>query len=150
VDKFIELAESLRCAFDFSVVGGVVLGDPVSFPDWLIPSPPIKSRTELDRFYASIDVLVMPSRDEGLPLTILEAQRAGVVVLASDVGAVFEAVEDGETGILLRPQHVVADAVAALIKLDADRDMLCRIAANAAGKPDRWKRNAALFVDSLL
>ncbi len=150
VEKFIEVAQVLRNEIDFKATGGAVLGEPVEFPEWLKPAPPIKSRAGLDEFYASIDVLILPSRDEGLPLTILEAQRAGVVVLASDVGAVNEAITDGETGILLRQEHVVADAVAALQKLNQDREALVRIAQNAAGKPDQWQQNAERFIDSLL
>jgi len=150
VGRFIEVAETLRDRFDFSVVGGAVLGTAPAFPDWLPVAPPIKSRAGLDGFYAAVDILLMPSRDEGLPLTLLEAQRAGVVVLATDVGAVAEAITDGETGFLLRPESVVADAIATLERLHTDPALLARIARNAAGKPDRWQQNAALFIESLL
>lgn len=150
VERFIEVAEALRGRFDFSVTGGAVLGAPVGFPDWLQPSPPILSRTGLDAYFASIDVLLMPSRDEGLPLTILEAQRAGVVVLASNVGAVGEAILDDETGFLLNAERVVQGAIEMLVKLDSDREQLARIAQNAAGKPDRWQQNATLFIETLL
>jgi len=150
VERFVEVAEALRGSLEFSICGGEVLGKPVRLPAWLTPQPPIKSRAGLDAFYASIDVLIMPSRDEGLPLTILEAQRAGVVVLATDVGAVSEAITDGETGILLEPTQVVPRAIAALKLLDKDRTLLARIAQNASGKPDRWQQNAAAFIKSLL
>ena len=49
---------------------------------------------------ARSDVLLLVSRWEGLPLTILEAMRAGLPVIASDVGGVKEAVSEGETGFL--------------------------------------------------
>jgi glycosyltransferase involved in cell wall biosynthesis len=150
VERFVEVAEALRNDFDFILCGGAVLGKPVRLPDWLAPQPPIHSRQGLDDFYASIDVLLMPSRDEGLPLTILEAQRAGVVVLASDVGAVNEAIEDGKTGVLLDPTKVVPEAISALKQLDTDRAQMAAIAQNAAGKPDRWQQNAATFIKSLL
>ncbi len=150
VQRFIDVATALRGRFDFSVHGSAVLGSRVDFPDWLPPGAPIKSRAGLDRFYASIDLLLMPSRDEGLPLTILEAQRAGVVVLASDVGAVNEAIIDGETGILLDPTQVVPAAISALEQLDADRAALARIAKNAAGKAGHWPQNAAVFIETLL
>ncbi len=150
VERFVEVAEALRGNFEFVLCGGAVLGKPVRLPEWLSPQPPIHSRQGLDDFYASIDVLLMPSRDEGLPLTILEAQRAGVVVLASDVGAVQEAIADGESGMLLDAANVVPAAIAALQALDKDRALLARIAKNAAGKPDRWQQNAAAFIESLL
>ncbi len=150
VERFVEVAEALRKGFEFVLCGGEVFGKPVRLPDWLSPQPPIHSRKGLDDFYASIDVLLIPSRDEGLPLTILEAQRAGVVVLASNVGAVSEAVVDGESGVLLDPSNVVPAAIAALQALDKDRALLARMARNAAGKPDRWQQNAAAFIESLL
>ncbi|MCW5736945.1 MAG: glycosyltransferase [Enhydrobacter sp.] len=49
-------------------------------------------RDDVARFYRSFDVFCLPSRGEGLPLTLLEAQACGVPVVASDVGAVREAV----------------------------------------------------------
>ncbi len=52
---------------------------------------------------ADADLLVLPSRHEGLPMAILEAMAAGVAVLATDVGDVREAVADGETGLLAPP-----------------------------------------------
>ena len=149
VERFVDVATALRGEFEFTICGAAVLGNPMAFPAWLTPRPPIKSRDELDAFYASIDVLIMPSKDEGLPLTILEAQRAGVVVLASDVGAVQEAIVDGETGFLLQADRVVADAIETLKRLDKDRRLLGEIAKNAIGKPDQWQQNAALFMDSL-
>lgn len=41
-------------------------------------------RSDVERLYQAIDVFLMPSRWEGLPLVLLEAQTAGVPVVASD------------------------------------------------------------------
>lgn len=49
---------------------------------------------------ARSDIFVLVSNWEGLPLSILEAMRAGLPVVASDVGGVSEAVMAGETGFL--------------------------------------------------
>lgn len=48
-------------------------------------------------------IFVLISNWEGFPLAILEAMRAGLPVIASDVGGVREAVVDGETGYLVPP-----------------------------------------------
>jgi glycosyltransferase involved in cell wall biosynthesis len=54
-------------------------------------------------YLTAMDVFVLPSRYEGLPLAIVEAMLAGLPVVASDVGSVREAVVDGETGFLVPP-----------------------------------------------
>jgi glycosyltransferase involved in cell wall biosynthesis len=54
------------------------------------------------------DVFALPSRWEGMPLGILEAMHAGLPVLACDVGSVSEAVNDGQTGYVVRAEDVGA------------------------------------------
>ncbi len=71
---------------------------------------------------ATLDVFVLPSRNEGFPLAVLEALLAGTAVVASDVGSVAEAVRDGETGLLVPPEDHVALA-GALRRLLADRTL---------------------------
>ena len=55
-----------------------------------------------------LDVFVMPSRQEGLGLSIMEAQAAGVPVVASRVGGIPSLIEDGRTGILVEPENAQA------------------------------------------
>jgi glycosyltransferase involved in cell wall biosynthesis len=64
------------------------------------------------RYLASLDVFVLPSRNEGFPLVVLEALLSGVAVVATDVGSVAEAVRDGETGLLIPPEDPGAIATA--------------------------------------
>jgi glycosyltransferase involved in cell wall biosynthesis len=54
-----------------------------------------------DRGFEGAHLAVLPSAWEGFPLTVLEAMRAGLPVVATDVGGVREAVEDRETGVLV-------------------------------------------------
>ncbi len=56
---------------------------------------------DVPRLLARSNVFVLSSRWEGLPRSILEAMRAGLPVIASDVGGVREAVVEGETGFLI-------------------------------------------------
>lgn len=79
---------------------------------------------------AALDVFVLPSEAEGVPMTILEAMRAGVPVVASDVGSVRDAIDDGDTGVLVPvgDAGALADAVAELL---ADDDARRRLAARA-------------------
>lgn len=55
-----------------------------------------------------MDVFCMPSLQEGLGLSILEAQAQGVPVVASRVGGIPSVVQDGVTGILCPPQDAEA------------------------------------------
>ncbi|MBF0478618.1 MAG: glycosyltransferase family 4 protein [Candidatus Omnitrophica bacterium] len=61
----------------------------------------VASRT-LD-LLAALDILVVPSRMEGLGLSILEAQAAAVPVVASRVGGIVSLIEDQKTGFLAEP-----------------------------------------------
>lgn len=63
------------------------------------------------------DILVLPSYNEGLPNVVLEAMACGLPVIATEVGGIPEAVEDGLSGILIPPREVIAlsDAVERLI-----------------------------------
>ena len=75
----------------------------------------------IERYFSAIDLCVLPSRNEGLPNVVLEAQHAGVPVVAFDVGGVGETIEDGRTGWLVRAGDV--DALAERIQqVAADPD----------------------------
>ena len=58
------------------------------------------SQSVAERLAAS-QIFVLASRSEGFPRSILEAMRAGLPVVASDVGGVREAVADGSTGYVV-------------------------------------------------
>jgi len=67
--------------------------------------------------YAEADVFCLPSWWEAMPLSVLEAMAAGLPVVASDVGDVGRAVDDGETGFLVPPRdpEVLAQALEKLL-----------------------------------
>ncbi|MGI9604620.1 MAG: glycosyltransferase family 4 protein [Acidimicrobiales bacterium] len=90
-------------------------------------------REDVEAILAHSDLFVLPSNWEGLPLAILEAMRAGLPVVASDVGGVSEAVADGETGLLV-PRGNAEDLRTALDTLVADPDRRALFGANGRAR----------------
>ncbi len=74
-------------------------------------------RPDAAELIGDLDVFVLPSWIEGLPLTVLEAMAHGVPVVATRVGGVPEIVADGETGLLVpsRDVQALAGALGALL-----------------------------------
>jgi glycosyltransferase involved in cell wall biosynthesis len=72
------------------------IADAVKFTGWVGPSG---KRALLE----NAAVFALPSYDEALPMSLLEAMSAGVPVIASPVGGIQEAVVDGVTGFLVAP-----------------------------------------------
>ncbi len=60
-------------------------------------------RADMPSVYAAIDILVLPSLQEGLPMAILEAMAAAKPVIATRVGAIPRVVIPEKTGILVEP-----------------------------------------------
>jgi glycosyltransferase involved in cell wall biosynthesis len=89
------------------------------------------SDSTLAQLYASADVLVLPSFFEGYGMVLCEALRAGLALVASNVGAVPEVAHDGEDARLVPAGNVEALA-AVLNELITDRAEVQRLQANAA------------------
>src|SRR6185295_563471 len=96
---------------------------------------------------AAIDVFVLPSLVEGLPLALLEAMLAGTAVVATSVGGVPEVVESGVNGLLVRPANEteLADAIATLV---GSPELRARLAARARETIERGFTEAA-YLESL-
>jgi len=58
-------------------------------------------RGDVPELLADSDIFALVSRQEGFPIAILEAMRAGLPVVASHVGGVAEAVQHEDTGLLV-------------------------------------------------
>ena len=75
-------------------------------------------RNDVADLVAILDVVVLPSRSEGLPFALLEAMVLAKPVVATRVGGNPEVVEDGRTGLLVPPENSAALARAVLFLLD--------------------------------
>ncbi|MFH1730548.1 MAG: glycosyltransferase [Planctomycetota bacterium] len=81
----------------------------------------------------ALDIVVSCSTTEGVPRTLLEAGAGAVPVVATDVGGVPDAVDDGVTGIICPPGDVraIADGIRRLIK---DAGLRARMGIAAKGR----------------
>ncbi len=109
-------AQAQECGLGESIVFAAVNG----VPEKLLPM---------------FDVVAVPSVQEGLGLSAMEALACGIPVVASRVGGLPEVVKDGATGFLVPPQDPAALADA-MHKLLADRIL----ASDMGGRGREWIR----------
>ena len=78
----------------------------------------------LSQFYACCDFAVLPSKNnsEGFGLVLLEAMATGKAVLGSRVGGISEVINDGDNGILVKPNSV-DELAGALMMMFQDEEM---------------------------
>lgn len=74
-----------------------------------------------------MDVFVLPSVQEGLGLSAMEAMASGVPVIGSNVGGIYSLIKDGQTGLLVPPQDP-ASLAAAVLRLLKDRAFALKMA----------------------
>jgi glycosyltransferase involved in cell wall biosynthesis len=79
---------------------------------------------------AAADCLICCSRDETMPITILEAMSLGKVVISADVGGIAEWVRDEMNGLLIPPENPEALA-RAIQRCVSDAQLVARLRAGA-------------------
>ena len=83
------------------------------------------SQSNVYPYLHSADIFLLPSRFEGMPMTIIEAMGTGLPVVASAVGGVPDMLRNGESGILVSQEpRSVADAVEQLLQKESLRKNL--------------------------
>ena len=77
---------------------------------------------------SAVDVFVMPSLQEGLGLSLMEAMACGIPVVGSDVGGIRNLIRDGDNGRLVKPKDVdgLAKAITDLLEDASYADSLGR------------------------
>jgi glycosyltransferase involved in cell wall biosynthesis len=86
-------------------------------------------RLDVEQILARAQASLLTTNWEGFPLSILEAMRAGLPVIASSVGGIGEAIQDGETGYLV-PRGNVDVLQDRLSRLLTDPALRARLGAN--------------------
>ncbi len=115
------------------VLGRTVLSEGGVPPELeALVEPPVQGEGLLEAYHWA-DILLLPSLYEGLPLTVIEAQRMGVVPIAAASGALAETIEDGVNGFLVAQETCVSETLARVAELTENRALLQRMANAAAG-----------------
>lgn len=78
------------------------------------------------RFLPGLDIFVLPSMKEGFPWALIEAMSAKLPVIATDVGAVSEIIDDHKNGLLVKPKNPaeLADKIKEILENDHLRNEL--------------------------
>lgn len=106
------------------------------------------ARRDVPELLSNAQCFVLTSNMEGFPISILEALRAGLPVVATDVGGVAEAVEDGINGYLIRKDNV-EQLAAVLRKLISEPELRRKMGAASRQKYERHFRLDRMVDDTL-
>ena len=87
------------------------------------------SRSDMPEIYASLDIVALPSLNEGMPMCLLEALAAGKPVVATKVGAIPRIVVPGITGLLVEAGD--ESGLAAILRLLRDPELSAQCASNS-------------------
>jgi len=105
-------------------------------------------------FYQRAQIYVLPSFQEGLPYTIVEAMSHGCAIVATQVGGIPEMITNGVSGILVAPRdaHALSEGLAKLIRspeLCSTMGQHAREAFLAKFEYSKTKKNMTSFLEQL-
>ncbi|MFD9067199.1 glycosyltransferase [Kitasatospora purpeofusca] len=95
------------------------------------------SRSDVPQLLPALDVFTLSSRQEGLPVALMEAMTSGLPSVVTRVGGIPEVLDDGEQGYLVPPgdPSALADAFA---RLAEEPDLRTRLATAARERSERF------------
>lgn len=130
-----DLAEMGRMAERLGLAGQV------TFPGWVGPD-------EVRHLLFRSDVLILPSFDENLPMSVIEGMAAGLAIIATPVGAVEDIIIDGETGLLVPVGD--AEAIAASLQRLIEQPETRRRLGENARRLHAERLEIGMYFDSLV
>lgn len=103
--------------------------DPESaiFVDY-IPSVP---RYRLQNYYRKIKILVLPTRSDGLPNTIIEAMASCCTVISTDIGGIPSVIDNNVTGFIIQNGNIVLELLKLIKQLFSNDYKIAKIGTNA-------------------
>jgi glycosyltransferase involved in cell wall biosynthesis len=98
-------------------------------------------------YYSQADILLFMSKNEGLPLTILEAMACGIPVLTTNVGGIGEIIKNNVNGIFINRNNKkeIADIIKKVIENDELKLTLIRNAYNLVRNDLNLKNHVEQF-----
>ena len=131
-DIYLDVMRRLEGQAEGIAAGNAIVGKKL---DFVIP-PNVRtlgwcSPDQVSALYYDADLILMPSRFEGLPMVALEAMQSGTPIFASDAGPMREVVHDGVSGRLFpgASPELMAAAIASITDAELRRfgEAGCRI-----------------------
>lgn len=103
------------------------LGSEIKINDWI----DVKER---ERWLSEADVLILPTRNEGLPNSILEAIAWGLPVITTPVGGIPDVITNQQEGLLLNPYDIdaISQALRLMIEHPQERRRMAQLARQRA------------------
>jgi len=150
--EFVRAAALLRSDLpraEFVICGAPLFGASESYSDAVraaargLPIEFVGWQADVSGVLHKLDLLVVPSKEEGMGRVVLEAFSAGVPVIAYPTGGIPEVVADGETGFLTRATSVEALAARICEVVKGDYGELKTVALNARRA---WQRSYTIAV----
>ena len=122
---YANLCKEVKEKSDLYFVGKIAESDIDDFNKILENEPNINYVGYVDdvqqSFLPYVDLLVLPSRTEGLPMVLLEAMMNGVVCLSTPVGGIPEIIYNGENGLFIKRDAVdICEKIEQLLKNDSE------------------------------
>jgi glycosyltransferase involved in cell wall biosynthesis len=104
-----------------------------------------RPHAEIARLMAAADVMLLPSRSEGLATVWVEALACGTPVVSTDVGGIREVLDRPEAGAIVAPEPgAIADAVRRILAHPPDQANV-----RAASERFTWRANSVALRDHL-
>ncbi|MCB9186344.1 MAG: glycosyltransferase [Flavobacteriales bacterium] len=99
-------------------------------------------RTDIDTVNAGLDIVVLTSKNEGTPVSLIEAQASNTVVISTDVGGVANVVKDQVTGLVVSIDNelLFADQLKKLVEDENLRKKLSEQGWEHVGKQFHYER----------
>lgn len=91
----------------------------VDFPGWV-------RGEQKDKLLREADIFFLPSYNEGMPMSILDAMGYGLPVVSTNVGGIPKIVHEGENGFCCPPSQIksMSDAIVRILENDIDRKQM--------------------------